>query len=131
MIFEFDQDETHLTRFILGEKGKWTTPPMLDIQSAEVVTMHESKISHTVIPSLETRFGDMQVFKDEAGKPSELSASELSAYIMSLRVRGEEVQTLLSFLERKRAEPFSPLVMAFVASPLALAFGRRSAVSAL
>jgi lipopolysaccharide export system permease protein len=73
----------------------------------------------------------MQLFKDEPQKPSELDASALSAYINSLRARGEDTQALSSFLERKRAEPFSPLVMAFVASPLALAFGRKSAVSAL
>jgi lipopolysaccharide export system permease protein len=104
---------------------------MLDIKNAEVISLREGRIAHAVLVNLETVFGDMQVFKDEKGKPSELSAFDLSAYITSLRARGEDVQVLSSFLERKRVEPFSPLVMAFVASPLALAFGRRSAVSAL
>jgi LPS export ABC transporter permease LptF/LPS export ABC transporter permease LptG len=131
LIFEFDQDETHLTRLILGETGHWSSPPMLDIKNAEVISLQNGGLTHAASPSLEMAFGDMQVFKDEGGKPAELSASDLSAYIISLRARGEDVQMLSSSLERKRVEPFSPLVMAFVASPLALAFGRRSAVSAL
>ncbi len=131
LIFEFDQDETHLTRLVLGETGKWTEAQALDIENAEVVSLQNDVVSHSVIPRLETPFGDMQVFKEEGRKPAELSSSSLSAYINSLRGRGEDVQTLSAFLERRRAEPFAPLVMAFVASPLALAFGRKSAVSAL
>ena len=131
LIFEFDEEETHLTRLILGEEGRWLGAPTIEINNAEIVLLQRGTIAHSVLGRLVTTFGDMQVFKGETGKPSELNAEALSAYINSLRGRGEDVQSLLSILERKRAEPFSPLVMAFVASPLALAFGRRSAVSAL
>jgi LPS export ABC transporter permease LptF/LPS export ABC transporter permease LptG len=131
LIFEFDQDETHLTRLVLGEAGRWTRTQALGIENAEVVSLQNGVVTHSVVPELETPFGDMQLFKDEPRKPTEMDASGLSAYINSLRARGEDVQTLASVLERKRAEPFAPLVMAFVASPLALAFGRKSAVSAL
>jgi lipopolysaccharide export system permease protein len=131
LIFEFDGEETHLTRLVLGEAGRFARPQTLLIENAEVVSLGGGVVTHALAPSVETAFGDMQVFKDEPRKPTEMSASSLSAYINSLRGRGEDVSALASYLERKRAEPFSPLVMAFVASPLALAFGRKSAVSAL
>jgi lipopolysaccharide export system permease protein len=64
-------------------------------------------------------------------KPSQLSAKGLSDYIKQVRRRGSVVSTLAVALQRKYAEPFSPLVMALLGIPLAFSFGRRSAIAAL
>ncbi|MGA9998443.1 MAG: LptF/LptG family permease, partial [Pyrinomonadaceae bacterium] len=60
-----------------------------------------------------------------------LSASALSAYLRSMKLRGASVSALSVALQRKYAEPFSPFVLALIAVPLALSFGRRSTVAAL
>jgi lipopolysaccharide export LptBFGC system permease protein LptF len=71
------------------------------------------------------------LFKPWTDKPSQLSAKDLSAYIKTIRRKGEAVTPLTVALQRKYAEPWGVLVMALIGIPLALAFGRRSAVAAL
>jgi lipopolysaccharide export LptBFGC system permease protein LptF len=73
----------------------------------------------------------VQVFKPTIDKPSQLSATGLSAYLKSAKRRGIEVSALALALQRKYAGPFSVIVMAFIGMPLALSFGRRGAIIAL
>ncbi len=79
------------------------------------------------------RAGDLSLFKPLLIKSTYLRMRELSNYINTLKRRGES-QLVASFavaLERRRADLVAPLVMALIGLPMALAFGRRSAVTAL
>jgi lipopolysaccharide export LptBFGC system permease protein LptF len=75
--------------------------------------------------------GDFYMLNGELNKPTELDARSLSAYIKELKARGVNVAPLSVVLERKRAEPFSPLIMILVGAPLAFIFGRRGTMVAL
>lgn len=78
--------------------------------------------------------GDRDAFKPLLIKPDHFNMRSLSDYIKTLKRRGETHLTppLVVALERRRADPLlAPLVMSLLALPLALAFGRRSAVAAL
>jgi lipopolysaccharide export LptBFGC system permease protein LptF len=75
--------------------------------------------------------GDFYVLNNELNRPTELDSKSLSAYISKLKARGVNVAPLYVALERKRAEPFSPLIMILVGAPLAFVFGRRGTMVAL
>jgi lipopolysaccharide export LptBFGC system permease protein LptF len=64
-------------------------------------------------------------------KPAYLSSNQLSAYIKSIKQRGGAIASLATTLQRRYTDPLGALVMALIGIPLALAFGRRSAVVAL
>jgi LPS export ABC transporter permease LptG/LPS export ABC transporter permease LptF len=133
VVFDFDEAGTHLRRIVSGESA--VVPPAgtnrLEVSGASVLELAAGGVGRGGAEVLALEVSDPEVFKYELNKPTELDAGELSAYIKTLKRNDRDVQPLSVALERKRAEPFSPLVMALVGAPLALAFGRRSAVTAL
>ena len=72
-------------------------------------------------------------FKLLLNSPSHLSTKGLSEYLATLKRRRalDAVPVYDVALQRRRSDPLMPLVMCLISVPLALAFGRRSAVSAL
>jgi LPS export ABC transporter permease LptG/LPS export ABC transporter permease LptF len=131
-VYEFDGEETHLRRIIMGEKGVWTSPGRMELQGAEVVDLRETKIVRDEYGSVEIAGVDPpSVFRSMIDKPSQLSSSRLREYINTLKRRGGVDASLVVALQRKYAEPFSVLVMALTGIPLAFTFGRRSALAAL
>jgi lipopolysaccharide export system permease protein len=72
-----------------------------------------------------------EVFKPAVDKPSHLSAKALSDYIKTIKRRGGGAPPYEVALQKKYAGPFGVLVMGLIGIPLALSFGRRSAVLAL
>lgn len=134
LIFDFDAEGVHLKRLTMGRTGIWTGPDKLKIEQAEVLDFAGSPggVSRQEADWLELSGSESPgVFKPASDKPSQLSAAGLSAYLISMRMRGVPVAPLNVALQRKYAEPFSPLVLALIGVPLALSFGRRSAVAAL
>lgn len=133
-IYEFDAEGVHLRRIINGAVGGWATPttPTLRIDAVRVVDLSNSeRITVTAERTFEETAG-MELFKPLHNRPSEQSFKQLSASIRSLKLRGgADLAPLVMALERKRVDPFSPLVMACLGIPCALAFGKRSALSAL
>lgn len=131
-VYEFDPDGIHLRRIIRGEQAFWTTDGRMVLEDIEDVKLEGQSAGQSRAHDLELERADTaDMFKPWADKPSQLSAKELSAYIRAIRRRGEGVSSLMVALQRKYAEPWSVLVMALIGIPLALAFGRRSAVAAL
>lgn len=132
-VFDFDAEGVHLQRLVMGDTGLWAGDDKLLIEKSETVNFSGAGgITHTEAERLELRGSEPpNVFKPTTDKPSQLSAAGLSAYLKSMRMRGASVSPLAVALQRKYAEPFSPFVLALIAVPLALSFGRRSAVAAL
>jgi LPS export ABC transporter permease LptF len=117
LIFEFGSDGVHIEKITGGETGRWVSHDQLEVTNRGRIWMVAAE--------------PQAAFKPALNKPSQLSAKALSAYISNLRDRGVDVADLAVALEKKRSEPFVPLVMALVGVPLAFAFGRKSAVAAL
>ncbi|MCA1636066.1 MAG: LptF/LptG family permease, partial [Acidobacteria bacterium] len=74
---------------------------------------------------------NFQIFKPQLKKLTEYSTSELSAYLNKVVAQepGSDLATYLTIgLWKRRLDPISPLVMWINGLPLALTFGRRSAM---
>jgi LPS export ABC transporter permease LptG/LPS export ABC transporter permease LptF len=131
-VYEFDPEGIHLRRIIRAETADWTADGRMALKgvvetSLEGLGMIKSERSQLVLE----RGDSPDLFKPWADKPSQLSAKDLSAYIKTIRRKGEVVSPLAVSLQRKYAEPWGVLVMALIGIPMALAFGRRSAIAAL
>ncbi|HXM35215.1 MAG TPA: LptF/LptG family permease, partial [Pyrinomonadaceae bacterium] len=130
--YDFDPEGVHLERMTTGEQGQWTTSSTLTIANAETMAIRGLELGHEKTGQLDLKGTDpAQVFKPGVDKPSQLSSPSLSSYLKSAKRRGVDVSSLAVALQRKYAEPFSVLVMAFLGIPLALSFGRRGTVIAL
>jgi LPS export ABC transporter permease LptG len=139
VVYEFDAEGVHLQRLVTGRQGRWVRPGVLEIgEEARVTEMRvaaggstRSQAADDLKVLLEAE--GQEVFKPTLNKPSQMDIKQLSAYIKVLKRRGDtsSIAPLAVALERKRADPWSPLVMALTGIPLALAFGRRSAITAL
>lgn len=131
LVFDFDERGVHLRRVVYGERAELVGGARLEVSGARVLDLSAGQSFEVGGGTERLEVSDPEVFKYQLNNPNELDAEELSAYIKTLKRSDADVQALYVALERKRAEPFSPLVMALVGAPLALAFGRRSAVKAL
>ncbi|HKS30231.1 MAG TPA: LptF/LptG family permease [Pyrinomonadaceae bacterium] len=131
-VYEFDPEGIHLRRIVKGETADWNASGRMVLEGAEETTLEGLSMASRQVSRLELERSDSpDLFKPWADKPSQLSAKELSAYIKTIRRKGEAVAPLMVALQRKYADPFGVVVMALVGIPLALAFGRRSAIAAL
>ncbi|HEX8493310.1 MAG TPA: LptF/LptG family permease [Pyrinomonadaceae bacterium] len=131
-IYEFDSEGVHLVQIITGKTGKWAANNSMEVEMAELVGLRGERVSREVGEKFQVeRVASPEVFKPGLDKPSQLSAEDLSAYIRKIKSRGGETAPLVVALQRKYAEPFGALVMALMGIPLALSFGRRSAIAAL
>ena len=131
LIFDFDEGAVHLRRILSGAQASVAGGDRLVLKGVEILELGEGGAARSRVAEASVGLADPEVFKYELNKPTELDIKGLSAYIRTLKRSDRDAQPLAVALERKRAEPFSPLVMALVGAPLALAFGRRSAVTAL
>lgn len=135
-IYDFDAEGVHLRRVVAGEKGIWTAAgaagERMSVEGAEMIRFGVTRIEGETLPQIEIEGTEPpQVFKQTSDKPSQLSAKRLSAYIKRLKQRGGSVAALGVALQRKYAEPVSVFVLALVGIPLAVSYGRRSALTAL
>jgi LPS export ABC transporter permease LptG len=131
-VYDFDPQGIHLERVTRGDQGVWTANRTMRIRNAEIIGVREMEIARGVKEQTElTGVDTPQVFRPTADKPSQLSSRGLSAYLKTSKRRGMDVSSLAVALQRKYAEPFSVLVMAFLGIPLALSFGRRGTIVAL
>lgn len=131
-IYEFDNDRIHLQRILKGDQAGWIDKDRMSVQEGESLFFKKTGIERAEQPDVEIdRVEPLEVFKPAGDKPSHLSAKALSDYIKNLNKRGGDTATLLVALQRKYAGPFSTLVMALAGIPLALSFGRKSAIIAL
>ena len=128
---EFDAEGVHLRRIIRGERALWASGQMT-LEGVEVIGLEGTGAGRERLERLVLERGEApELFKSWADKPSQLNAKGLSDYIKTVRRKGESSAPLILALQRKYAEPFGVIVMTLIGIPLALAFGRRSTVTAL
>ena len=132
LIYEFDPEGIHLRRIIKGGSAEWSAGGRLRLKGVEETRLDGLRMTSSQSAGLVLEGADSaELFKPWSDRPSQLSAKDLSAYIKTIRKRGEAASPLMVALQRKYAEPWGVMVMALIGIPLALAFGRRSAVAAL
>ena len=131
VVYEFDSGGIHLKRIISGEVGTWREET-LEIAKASVMALSGSNLERTkqVVARVEGPVTP-EMFKRGLEKPAQLSSASLSAYIAAAKPSGRNLTPLIIALQRKYAEPHSTWIMALFGIPLALSFGRRSAIAAL
>jgi lipopolysaccharide export LptBFGC system permease protein LptF len=129
-VFEFDAEALHLER-VLVSPGMSLAPGAFVEGQGELIELGGGGAEYKREAAIRLSAGDFYVLNSELNKPTELDSKALSAYISELKARGVNVAPLLVVLERKKAEPFSPLIMILVGAPLAFAFGRRGTMVAL
>lgn len=133
-IYEFDEEGVHLNRVSLGLQGMWVNSNKLQLTSAHVFDLSKNvqvaRSERTLI--LDGSFTKEQ-FKPSFNTASQINSRELSERIKTLKQREDnnKLQVLEAALQRRFAEPFIPLMMSLVGVPLGLAFGKRSAITAL
>jgi LPS export ABC transporter permease LptF/LPS export ABC transporter permease LptG len=131
-IYEFDNAKIHLVRIIKGQYANWTDHDHLNIKNAESLILSNMGIGREERPQLEVgNVEPLEVFKPATDKPSHLSANDLSNYIKTVNRRGGDAVSLTVALQKKYSDPFGTLVIAMAGIPLALSFGRKSAIIAL
>jgi LPS export ABC transporter permease LptG/LPS export ABC transporter permease LptF len=131
-IYDFDPEGIHLERIVHAAEGHWTAQGQLSLRDAESLTFKGGGMERRRAPEMLVAGSEpADVFKPGTDQPSYLSAKQLSAYIKTVKQRGGAVASLSAALQRKYTDPLGALVMALIGIPLALAFGRRSAILAL
>ncbi|MGI8655076.1 MAG: LptF/LptG family permease [Pyrinomonadaceae bacterium] len=133
-IYEFDNEGVHLKSIVQGSRGVWTgnETHRLEISDGSLLELNGGNIRRSSPRSLTLSAADeMETFKPTLKDPAHLSAWELRDYIKRARRRGDSARIMTAALQAKYAAPFGSLVLALVAIPLALSFGKRSAVTAL
>ncbi len=131
-VYEFDDEAVHLKTIRQGSLATWSAPHTLLIRDGTVLKLSGGQVTEENGPTsslskAETR----EAFKPMLKNPAQLSAKELSSYIQNVHRQDDAMRTLLIALQGKYAEPFGSIVLALVGMPLALSFGRRSAIAAL
>jgi LPS export ABC transporter permease LptG len=132
VIYDFDQSATNLVRVTRGAEAKWINPSTLQIGDARLLDVGGNQITREAAPQVDINDADPpSVFRPTTARPSQLSSSNLSSYVKALKQRGADTAILAVALQRKYTEPFTVVVMALLGMPLAVSFGRKSAVLAL
>lgn len=129
-VFEFDAEALHLERVLVSPGMNLAAGAFVEGQG-ELIELGGGGADYERQAAIRLSTGDFYMLNSELNKPTELNSKALSAYISELKARGVNVAPLSVVLERKKAEPFSPLIMILVGAPLAFAFGRRGTMVAL
>lgn len=133
VVYSFDVDGVHLREIIKGRTAKWSGE-MDQVELEEVVSLVPQGAQAGWRKGTSERLEAIEspeVFKPTTDKPSHLSTAALSGYIKTARQRGGSTTAFEVALHKKYTGPFGVLVMALIGMPLALSFGRRSAIIAL
>lgn len=137
-LFEFDVEGVHLNRIVSGDVAEKTVDGQgFILRNADLIErnlpsgeLRRSQVRTTFIQEPAAR----EAFNFRFKRPSELNFKQLSNYIKQLQVispREDSLPSLTVAKWRKAIDPLSPLIMWLNGVPLAIAFGRRSAVVAL
>jgi lipopolysaccharide export system permease protein len=138
VVYRLDPSMTHVERLTVGARGIWSEKGTMKIEAARTLDVtgrsSNSSVAFTAPKDVELTDGEPpEVFKPLLNRPSHLSGRGLSDYLVTLKRRGmiEAAPLYAVALARRRSDPLMPLVMCLIGVPLALAFGRKSALSAL
>jgi LPS export ABC transporter permease LptG len=133
VVYVFDPQGVHLQKIIAGESAQWPEGSR-QVELRNVVSLDLQGAAagwdRQVLEGLDAAESP-EMFKPATDKPSHLSAEALSDYIKTARKRGGSTVTFEVALQKKYTGPFGVMVMAIIGMPLALSYGRRSAIIAL
>lgn len=133
VVYGFDADGVHLQKIMKGESARWSGDHA-QVELREVVSLGlqgaEAGWQRRDSERLDAAESP-EMFKPATDKPLHLSANALSDYIKTVRKRGGSAIAFEVALQKKYVGPFGVMVMALIGMPLALSFGRRSAIIAL
>ena len=131
VVFEFDDEGLYLRRVIIASSGSWSGDQLLHLTAAHIFQRGADNIELTTTETGEL-VEDKEPFKPSLRNPSEMSFKQLSDYLDKSQGLDEAAAATFAVnLERKRSDPFSPLVLALIGTPMAFAFGKRNAITAL
>jgi LPS export ABC transporter permease LptG len=133
VVYEFDQEGVHLERIISGQSAQWSgNDTQFTLQGVVSLDLGGIGAGWRKRDRQELGAGESpEMFKPATDKPSHLSSFALSDYIKTARKRGIGTVGLEVALQKKFTGPFGVMVMALIGMPLALSFGRKSAIVAL
>lgn len=131
VVFNFDGEALHLERIYLAPAAAPAGGGNLELREAELVDFGGGGVSYKHRARVAVEAEAFEAFNPGLNRPMEFSFEGLSAYIKALKERGVNVQPLAVALQKRLVEPFLPLVMILVGSPLAFVFGRRGTLLAL
>jgi LPS export ABC transporter permease LptG len=133
IVYEFDNDGVHLERIIAGQSTQWSdNNTRFTLQGVVSLNLGGTNAGWKSNDRQELGAGELpEMFKPAADKPSHLSSFALSDYIKTAGKRGVNTVPLEIALQKKFTGPLGVLVMALIGMPLALSFGRKSAIVAL
>jgi LPS export ABC transporter permease LptG len=133
IVYEFDSSGVHLQRVLAAHSAQWSKSDIeLTLQGVVALDLGATRAGWLKQESLGLGGGETpEMFKPTADKPSHLSSNVLSDYIRAAKKRGAQTVALEVALQKKYTGPFGVVVMALIGMPLALSFGRKSAIIAL
>lgn len=131
VVFDFDREALHLERIYLAPAASPAGGTTLEMREAELVDFGGGGVTYAHQSRVSVEAEAFGAFNSGLNRPMEFSFEDLSAYIKALKERGVNVQPLAVALQRRLVEPFLPLVMILVGSPLAFVFSRRGTLLAL
>lgn len=131
VVFNFDRDALHLERIYIAPVASPSGETSLEVREAELIDFSRGGVTYAHQSRISFEAETFEAFNSGLNRPMEFSFSELSAYIKALKERDVNVQPLSVALQRRLVEPFLPLVMILVGTPLAFLFGRRGTLLAL
>ncbi|MEO8434558.1 MAG: LptF/LptG family permease [Pyrinomonadaceae bacterium] len=129
-IYQFDPENVHVQRILLGKIGTWTADGRMRIEVVDEVDAVSARVAHHDYVDLSESISP-DLFKPSLVKSSYLNYEQLRSYVSQIKQQGVNSANLTVALARKRAEPYGSLVMALVGIPLAFSFGRRGTFTAL
>jgi lipopolysaccharide export LptBFGC system permease protein LptF len=132
-LYDFDEDRTNLTGVTMAPQAYVSANSGLEAERVVLINLKGDGAKVSRADRAQVSEGESYALKDELKlkRPSEYDFATLSNYIKTLKAGGVGVQSLVVALERRRVEPFFPLVMCLTAAPLALVFSRRGTLVAL
>lgn len=125
LIFEFDEEGVHLKKIIAGDDGEESESGGVLISDVETYEIEGLSVKNTFTSKYMIK--DLfDLFKKVEDNPDEMSFKQLSDSIKLMQSREDASEHTLSIgLERKRSNPFAPLVLSLIGMPLAFYYLKR------
>jgi lipopolysaccharide export LptBFGC system permease protein LptF len=134
VLYRFDGEGVHLTELLRGKLAQQSPRGGITIEDVQGV----SGLDHPAEGIRAAKMGSItddnlpyELFKPQLKPASEYDTYTLSRYLTTISGKDRTSPQFLTFTVtfwRRQIEPFGPLIMWVNGLPLALAFGRRSAV---
>lgn len=130
--FEFDDEQLYLRRVVVASSADWKDGGGLSMHDPVTFKRGVAGIIEWSQDQASKAPEGRDLFKPALKNPSEMSFKQLSENLKTDSAADPSLRILYAVnLERKRSDSFSPLVLALVGVPMAFAFGKRNAVTAL